>query len=137
MPKGADSPDGTVVARQRDLHVKVWFRTSDGDRREGLLSSASEHGLFIEHHDPLPVGTGLKLEFVLPDGSSERLEAKGMVAWVCPHPDQYAFSRGMGVRLTEVPESSGLEKAIKKAPTGDPASFSHLLMRYARTLQAR
>lgn len=137
MPEGADSPDDTFVVRQRDLDVKVRFHTSDGDRREGLLSSVGEHGLFIEHHDPLPVGTELKLEFVLPDGSSERLEAKGVVAWVCPHPDQYAFARGMGVRLTEVLESRGLEKAIERAPTSDPASFSHLLMLYARTLQAR
>ena len=32
----------------------------------------------------------------------EWLSAKGIVAWVCPKADQYAFSPGMGVRFTEV-----------------------------------
>jgi Tfp pilus assembly protein PilZ len=121
MPEGADILDDSFEVGRRNLWVRVRFRTSDGDRYEGFLSSVGEHGLFIEHHDPLPVGTELKLEFVPPGGSSERLKAKGVVAWVCPHSDQYAFSRGIGVRLTEVLESH------------KPATFSHLLMLYMRT----
>jgi Tfp pilus assembly protein PilZ len=137
MPESADNLHDIREVRRRDLHVRVRFCTADGDRSEGLLSSVGEHGLFIEHQHPLPVGTELELEFVPPDGSSERLEVKGVVAWICPRPDQYAFSRGMGVRLTEVLKSGGLKKALERAPTSEPATFSHLLMLYARTLQGR
>ncbi len=59
-------------------------------------------GLFIESTAPLPVGTKLTVEFVLPDRPAEWLEAKGAVAWVCPKADQYTFSPGMGVRFTDI-----------------------------------
>jgi|GEM_PF-5524831 hypothetical protein len=126
MPEGADNPRDTFAVRRRNLHVRVRFCTSDGDRYEGFLSSVGEHGLFIEHHDPLPVGTELKLEFVPSGGSSVRLKAKGVVAWGCsglgvsPSRSVRLFARDR-VRLTEVLESR------------KPATFSHLLMLYMRT----
>ncbi|MDP1756554.1 MAG: PilZ domain-containing protein, partial [Pseudohongiella sp.] len=76
-------------------------------------------GLFIESTTPLPVGTKLAMDFSLPEQPSEWIQAKGVVAWVCPKADQYTFSPGMGVRFTDIqPEARDRILAIVKTLDG-------------------
>lgn len=84
------------------LSVKVKYSTPEGKLFESRAGGIGGGGLFIESTTPPPVGTKLEIEFALPDGPSEWLEAKGAVAWVCPKADQYTFSPGMGVRFTDI-----------------------------------
>jgi len=84
------------------LSVKVKYSTPEGKLFESRAGGIGGGGLFIESTEPPPVGTKLAIQFALPDGPSEWLEAKGAVAWVCPKADQYTFSPGMGVRFTDI-----------------------------------
>lgn len=84
------------------LTFRVKYKTPEGHRYESHAGGIGGGGLFIESHNPLPVGTKLAVEFSLPEKPSEWLAAKGLVAWVCPKADQYTFSPGMGVRFTEI-----------------------------------
>lgn len=88
------------------LSVKVKYSTPEGKLFEGRAGGIGGGGLFIESTAPPPVGTKLAIEFALPEGPSEWLEAKGAVAWVCPKADQYTFSPGMGVRFTDISAES-------------------------------
>jgi type IV pilus assembly protein PilZ len=94
-----------VDAREQpriSLVFNVRYRTSTGKSLESRAGGIGGGGLFIESTAPLPVGTDLTMEFFLPDRPTERMEAKGTVAWVCPKSDQYTFSQGMGVRFTDI-----------------------------------
>lgn len=95
-------PKETRSQARVSLSFHVRYRAPDGQSYEGLASGIGGGGLFIESHEPLPVGTKLFLEFSLPGTSTEWLEAKGVVAWVCPKSDQYTFSSGMGISFTDI-----------------------------------
>lgn len=95
-------PQETRSQARVSLSFGVRYRTPDGASYEGLAGGIGGGGLFIESHDPLPVGTKLFLEFSLPGATSEWLDAKGVVAWVCPKSDQYTFSSGMGISFTDI-----------------------------------
>lgn len=84
------------------LSFKVRYRTPEGNSFEGQAGGIGGGGLFIESSTPLEVGTKLCIEFTLPDSQEEWMEAKGVVAWVCPKPDQYTNSTGMGVQFTDI-----------------------------------
>ena len=95
-------PEGPRTESKDSLLVNVRYSTPDGHWFKSWASWVGDGGLFIESTDPLPVGTKLTMEFVLPDSPSERLRAKGTVAWVCPKADQYTFSPGIGVRFSDI-----------------------------------
>ena len=84
------------------LVLKVRYTTSGGKTIESRAGGIGGGGLFIESITPLPVGTDITLEFSLPDSPTEWMYAKGTIAWVCPKPDHYTFSPGMGVRFTDI-----------------------------------
>lgn len=84
------------------LSIRVRYTTPEGNGFEGRAGGIGGGGLFIESTTPLAVGTKLAIEFSLPEGPTEWLVAKGVVAWVCPKADQYTFSPGMGVRFTDI-----------------------------------
>jgi len=84
------------------LVLKVRYTTSGGKPIERRAGGIGGGGLFIESITPLPVGTDITLEFSLPDSPTEWMYAKGTIAWVCPKPDHYTFSPGMGVRFTDI-----------------------------------
>lgn len=88
------------------LVVRVKYGTPEGGQVEGRASGIGGGGLFIESSTPLPIGTHLSLEFALPDHPSDWLEAKGVVAWVCPRMDQYTSSPGMGVRFSKIADDA-------------------------------
>lgn len=82
--------------------VIVRYSTADGERFNGRASCIGPDGLFIESSNPLPIGTKIIVEFALPESPLEWLEAKGVVAWICPKADHYEFSQGMGVKFVEL-----------------------------------
>jgi type IV pilus assembly protein PilZ len=84
------------------LVLKVRYTTAGGKTIESRAGGIGGGGLFIESVSPLPVGTDISLEFALPDQPAEWLHAKGAIAWVCPKPDHYTFSPGMGVQFTDI-----------------------------------
>jgi len=84
------------------LVLKVRYTTTGGKTIESRAGGIGGGGLFIESITPLPVGTDITLEFSLPDSPTEWMYAKGTIAWVCPKPDHYTFSPGMGVRFTDI-----------------------------------
>ena len=84
------------------LVLKVRYTTSGGKTIESRAGGIGGGGLFIESITPFPVGTDITLEFSLPDSPTEWMYAKGTIAWVCPKPDHYTFSPGMGVRFTDI-----------------------------------
>ncbi|MGQ0811432.1 MAG: TIGR02266 family protein [Nitrospiraceae bacterium] len=84
------------------LAVKVKYHTAEGTTFESRAGGIGGGGLFIESEAPLPVGTKLAVEFVLPAAPLEWLSARGVVAWVCPKADQYTCSTGMGIRFTDI-----------------------------------
>ena len=85
-----------------NLVLKVRYTTSGGKTVESRAGGIGGGGLFIESTSPLAVGTEIGLEFALPDRPLEWLKARGVIAWVCPKPDHYTFSPGMGVRFLEI-----------------------------------
>jgi len=101
---GADSERSNDLRGQPRLNLvlKVRYTTSGGKTTESRAGGIGGGGLFIESTSPLAVGTEIGLEFALPDRQSEWLKARGIVAWVCPKPDHYTFSPGMGVRFLEI-----------------------------------
>ena len=95
-------PKETRSEPRVNLAFRVRYKTPDGDHYESRAGGIGGGGLFIESTTPLPVGTKLAMDFSLPEQPSEWLQAKGVVAWVCPKADQYTFSPGMGVRFTDI-----------------------------------
>ncbi|HKN86221.1 MAG TPA: hypothetical protein VJV04_05145, partial [Nitrospiraceae bacterium] len=69
------------------LVLKVRYTTVGGKTIESRAGGIGGGGLFIESASPLPVGTGISVEFALPDQPTEWMHAKGAIAWVCPKPD--------------------------------------------------
>jgi type IV pilus assembly protein PilZ len=84
------------------LVLKVRYTTPGGKTVESRAGGIGGGGLFIESISPLPVGTNISLEFALPDRPTDWMHASGIIAWVCPKPDHYTFSPGMGVRFTDI-----------------------------------
>lgn len=98
-------PERSAESREQprlSLILKVRYSTSGGKCVESRAGGIGGGGLFIETSSPLSVGTEIALEFALPDAPAEWLRAKAVVAWVCPKPDHYTFSPGMGVRFVDI-----------------------------------
>lgn len=91
-----------TATRMSGTVVIVRYTTADGERVNGQAYRIGADGLFIESSNPLPIRTKIIVQFALPDSPLEWLEAKGVVAWICPKADQYEFSQGMGVKFLEL-----------------------------------
>ena len=112
-------PKETRSEPRINLAFRVRYKTPEGDRYDSRAGGIGGGGLFIESTTPLQVGTKLAMEFSLPEQPSEWIQAKGVVAWVCPKADQYTFSPGMGVRFTDIqPEARERILAIVKTVDG-------------------
>ena len=80
--------------------VNVRYTSPNGEMFDSVSSGVGVDGLFVECTNHLSVGTTLNLAFTFPDGTDEWVEAKGVVAWICPKADQYSFAPGMGIRFS-------------------------------------
>jgi len=84
------------------LAVKVRYTTAEGKQFESLTGGVGGGGIFIESSSPLPPGSEVSVEFTLPDRPTERLSAKGKVAWTRNRPERYLLFPGMGVQFLEI-----------------------------------
>ena len=68
-------------------------------------TNISEHGIFIEAHDPMEAGTMINLVFTLPD-DSRKIEVLGEVVWTNPvRPGKEEnYNPGMGIRFVNLKE---------------------------------
>lgn len=65
-------------------------------------ANISRGGIFVSTREPKPVGTALRFEFQLADGSPI-IRGEGSVVWVKPYdPGQPAKTHGMGVRFSRL-----------------------------------
>ncbi len=109
------------------LSFRVRYRTPEGEEFEGRAGGVSGGGLFIENDVPLPIGTKLSMDLLLPGTPADWLVAKGVVAWVCPLFDQYTFSPGMGIQFTEITAEVhervlGLVRSQRRSGVGSSSS---------------
>lgn len=84
------------------LVLKVRYSVPGGKPIESRAGGIGGGGVFIESTLPLQKGTQIAMSLTLPDQPDESFDAKGVVSWVCPKPDQYTFSTGMGVQFVEI-----------------------------------
>ena len=75
---------------------------------------------------PLPKGTELEVEFLLPDNPWERIKARATVTWVRRKTERYVLPPGMGLVFTDItPEArkkvEELVVALNRATSGRPA----------------
>lgn len=98
------------------LHVDMGLY-SDSHFYAGLSLDVSKGGLFVATYQPLPVGTELRLFFVLPDGTA--IEAPGMVRWT--RDDDGPAPPGMGIAFTKL--SDAARRAIDRYCEHRPALY--------------
>jgi len=77
----------------------------EGTEHAGLGEDFSRSGLYIQSQTLFPIQTELKIVLHLPDAGT--LVVLGQVAWVkdLPQNTDHPASRGMGIRLTQIPEA--------------------------------
>lgn len=101
-PGSPPDDDERRDAHRHELEVDVGL---SGASRfyTGRTGDLGRGGLFVATDDPLAVGTGLVMSFVLPDGY--RVRAEGVVAWVrAPRYRPNELPAGMGVRFERLEE---------------------------------
>jgi uncharacterized protein (TIGR02266 family) len=89
------------------VKLKIKFRSANlAQFIERYAVDVSKGGIFIRTKDPLEVGTKLKFEFQLQDGSP-LIVGEGTVVWIREHdPNRKGIAPGMGVRFDKLqPES--------------------------------
>jgi uncharacterized protein (TIGR02266 family) len=87
--------------------INARLRVSYGFRNRQLLAdytvNLSTGGLFLETEDPLPQGTPLELEFLLPE-PERKIRCQGQVAWQNPPGKSLKedLPSGIGVQFTDL-----------------------------------
>lgn len=88
------------------LAIKVHYTTEEGKQFESLTGGVGGGGLFIESSAPLPPGSEITVDFSLPDRPTERMKAKGRVAWVRGKVERHLLFPGMGIQFTDIDEKA-------------------------------
>lgn len=94
-PEKRSSPRAPVALR-------VSYRTRDHEEIVGVTRDIGGGGTFIETATPLPRGTELIVDFVLPDPPFEHVRATARVAWVREVAERILFLPGMGVQFVDI-----------------------------------
>ena len=86
------------------IGVYVKHSDSEGRMREGIASTISGGGIFIDELDPLLQGSDTLLQLSLP-ASRDPIVAKAKVAWVRKGFLRKLYYPGMGLQFVEIPEA--------------------------------
>ncbi|MCS6913556.1 MAG: TIGR02266 family protein [Myxococcales bacterium] len=100
------APDDRRATRT-PITLKIKFKSSSLDQFiERYSVDVSRGGIFIRTKEPLPVGTTLRFEFQLQDGSS-LIGGEGTVVWNRAYdPNRIGVAPGMGVRFDKLTADS-------------------------------
>lgn len=82
--------------------LRIAYRTRDHEEGVSVTRDIGAGGTFIETATPLPLGTELSVDFVLPDPPFEHIRAKARVAWVRQVAERILFLPGMGVKFVDI-----------------------------------
>jgi Tfp pilus assembly protein PilZ len=97
-------PSEPTLAQVRIPYVQRGRLAVEGRVEEAFLVDLGISGAFIERGDGLPVGTPVRLEFLLP-GNEIPVAVAGRVAWFLPPGGRLvakALPSGLGVQFVEV-----------------------------------
>jgi len=94
--------------KRKHPRVPVKFKVdwkSEGNFLFENATNISEHGIFVETKEMLPMGTLISLQFTLPD-TTKKIDVLGKVAWLNPlRAKQDAnYNPGMGIRFENLTE---------------------------------
>ena len=111
IDRAIQSFDDSEYAHSRNyprtpLAIKIRYSTPEGKQIDSLTGGIGGGGLFIESSEPLAPGTMLTVEFTLPHRPTQKLTAKGKVAWTRNKPERYLLFPGMGVQFIEIEEQA-------------------------------
>jgi uncharacterized protein (TIGR02266 family) len=95
------------------LHVDMGL-LSDSHFYSGLSLDVSKGGLFVATYQPLPVGTDLRLFFVLPDGTA--IEAPGSVRWTRDSDGDTPPGMGVAFRRLSEPARRAIDRYCEHRP---------------------
>jgi uncharacterized protein (TIGR02266 family) len=97
----------TRNAKRTPVTLKIKFKSETLEQFiERYAVDVSQGGIFIRTKDPLAVGTQMKFEFQLKDGSS-LIGGEGTVVWTRENdPSRPAIAPGMGVRFDKLADGS-------------------------------
>ena len=102
----APAPSEPVMAKIRIPFIQRAKVTAEGFGEELFIIDLGLAGAFVERSEPLPVGTRLGLEFVLP-GNEIPVRAQCRVAWWHPRGEALAskvLPAGMGLEFATLTE---------------------------------
>ncbi len=99
--------------------VKVDYRTTDAFFTD-FAENMSEGGMFISTLQPLPPGTELLIEFLLPE-VNRPLKVKAKVVWSRKRTTTHDKRRGMGVKFEQISKSdkemiAGVVRKLRSSP---------------------
>ena len=105
-------PQGSPPEQRREPRVPLRAEVSlrvNGNVTSGEIKDVSQRGIYIAAGDHVTEGLPLELCIALPNGDSDKIEAKGRVVWVnskgrLRKPN---FPEGFGVELVEFKETAG------------------------------
>jgi type IV pilus assembly protein PilZ len=100
---GAAAAGAPAVERRRDprlpVNIRIDYQTVDAFFSE-FASNINQGGLYIKTAKPLPPGTGLNIQFLLP-GKSRPIQVRGEVVWVNERTTK-GINPGMGIRFEDL-----------------------------------
>lgn len=112
-----DAPTAPPKPKLRSVKLRL---TDGTELTERHVWNTSLGGVFVEMRDPLPFGTELNIEFILPrEGQSIRCE--GFVVWSTQTSPQNAPGKqGVGIRLINIgiKEMRQLAEAVARSLGG-------------------
>ncbi len=72
-----------------------------GASDQGIAHLITTDAVFVATRSMLPVGTSVTLGMLRENEPAEWRTVKGVVTYSCPVTDEFGFSSGLGVRITE------------------------------------
>ena len=121
--------DTTRQGKRAPVSLKIKFKSETLDQFiERYAVDVSQGGIFIRTKEPLAIGTAMKFEFQLKDGSS-LIGGDGTVVWTREHdPTRPGAAPGMGVRFDKLADGSQptLEKILAEKAKQPAKSDRHV-----------
>lgn len=96
---------GTMTKHEKRQSKRVPFKIKVDYHYEGnflyeYATDISQHGVFIESREPLPIGTQVTLQFSVPE-TKKPIEVAGTVMWI-NSTSAGSKNPGMGVQFTSI-----------------------------------